>query len=240
MQKNPMRVINHKIETQFTDYHLGKIRELEYLGFVKENNFGIYEIITTKGFYHVYFTIYNDTIKINGIKELLTNKTIKWSRKLPTIYEKLSAPILQLFINESKYGENIQTIIKNKDKDNIYEIEYKNNTKYLFEIKYYKVYKIYEITNNEKTLKYTCETLIEFPKDFQKIINKNIDIYKNVETILAYEVTDNKIEYTFENFCGNKYKIIKYNDKSFDIQKSDDNISDEKMNEKWQIYNNKK
>ena len=62
----------------------------------------------------------------------------------------------------------------------------------------------------------------------------------NVEKIDAYIVTTDKIEYTFKNFCGNYYKIIKYNDGSFDIQQSDDNISNSKMEEQWQIYKKNK
>lgn len=240
MTTNPTRMLDHKLLTELKSYKLGTTREIEYLGLMTDD-FGIYEVITTNGFYHIYFSVSNNEIQIDGIKELLNNKTIKWNSLLPSEYKDIPAPILSLFINEKEYSQNISNI-ETTDL-NRYVITYKDNTKYLFDIKYYKVYQIFDITNNINELKYTCKTLITFKNDFQKIINKNMNIYKNVEKIISYEVTDDKIEYTFENFCNNSYKIIKYNDGSYDIQKSDKNISNDKMEKQWKEYqknNNKK
>lgn len=234
MIKNPMRVADNKLLKELDAYNLGTTREVEYLGLMTDD-FGIYEVITTKGFYNVYISLNKNNIEIEGIKEILKNKTLKWNTSLPTEYKDIPASILSLFINQRSYGENIKNIEK-IDEDQ-YKITYTDNNYYIFNISYYKVYQIYD-QNNE--LKYTCKTLIEFKDDFQKIIDENIDLFKNVEKIDAYIVTTDKIEYTFENFCGNYYKIIKYNDGSFDIQQSDDNISNSKMEEQWQTYKKNK
>ena len=63
-----------------------------------------------------------------------------------------------------------------------------------------------------------------------------MNLYKNVEEIVAYEVTNDEISYTFKNFCGNYYKIIKYNDNSFVIQGADTNISDSELEKQWNQY----
>ena len=230
---NPTRVVDNKVQEELKDYNIGKTRELEYLG--KISKCGIYDVITTKGYYHVYVSATNDKeIKIEGIKEILKNTTLKWSKNLPQSYKNLPAPIIALFIEEKEYEKTVKNI-ECTDLDQ-YLITYKDGTKYLFDIRYYKVYKIYEITNNKSELKYTCKTLIKFKKDFQDIINRNMKIYKNVKKINALEITQDTITYTFENFCGNSYRIIKYNDEKFDIQQSDDNISNTEMEKQWKQY----
>lgn len=237
MYAYPMRVVDNKMLTAMDNYDIGECREIEYLGKMT-NDIGIYEIITTNGFYHVYFSQKNKQINVEGIKELLNDETIKWSKNLPQKYKNFPTAILELFIDKKEYSKNIKNI-EHSDVDE-YIITYKDNSKYRFDIKYYKVYQIYDITNNHEDLKYTCKTLITFKDDFQKIINKNMNLYKNVKKIVSYEVTEDKIEYTFENFCGNLYKIIKYNDDSYDIQQSDTNISKKQMEQKWKLYQEKK
>ena len=237
MIKNPMRVADNKLLKEVKEYNLGDTRELQYLGAMSDD-FGIYEWITTKGYYHIYISIENkNDIKIEGIKELLSNKTVKWSKSLPKEYKNIPAPILRLFIDERNYGKDIESI--NMSDYNQYLITYKDNSIYEFDIQYYKVYQIYDVTNDNQELLYTCKTLITFFDDFQKVIDNNMKIYKNVKTINALEITETKIEYTFENFCGNSYKIVKNNDGSYNIKESANNISNKKMEEKWKTYQKK-
>lgn len=229
----PMRVVDNKLTAELEYYKLGTIREIEYVGAMTDD-FGIYEVITTTGFYNVYFSTQNNEIQIEGIKELVNNKTLTWTDNLPKEYKDIPAPILQLFIDEKNYEKNIDEI--EKEAADEYIITYKDKTKYEFVINYYKVYQIYDITTDRSELKYTCKTLIKFKKDFQKNIDKKMNLYKNVEEIVAYEVTNDEISYTFKNFCGNYYKIIKYNDNSFVIQGADTNISDSELEKQWNQY----
>jgi len=232
---NPTGVLDTKVQEELEEKDIGNIREITYLGMI-DDKIGAYEIITTKGFYNIYISSSdNKTIQFEGIKDVINDETLDSSKSFSEIYQKLNPETLAFFIEKPEYNKDIKEI---EHRDNYDMITYKDGTILRFVNEYYIVSKVYEIQNGEELI-YNRDVLIEFRKDFRRVLNKNDNIFKDIKEVNAYVVNENEIYYIFTNFCDNQYKIIKYNNGYYDLLQPDNNVSKEEVDKLWKEYKKK-
>lgn len=214
----PNRVIDSKMQRAIEKYEdIGTLRSYTKQGNL-DNDFFIYNVVTTKGEYDIYFSG-DGKLKIEGINQLSPKREMVYiSDNIPKEYENIYAEIIRFFNEEDivkKYGtikgyedskmENHQVIITDKGK-------------YSINVEYGQVVAVFDI-NEDGTLEKSMQrnAKITLPDDISKMLSKNEKTIGSLKEVYAYKITNQTIEYYFINDKNTHYKVVKYLDDRVEI-----------------------
>ena len=246
MVMNPNFVTNTNLKTTMEKLDYGDVRDVEHLGIY--NDLHVSEVITTKGFYAVYYDYSdNNDLFINTIIELHTEIkddivyngfVVKYkSEKSDELLSQINPAAIKFLIKNSDYG-NIEAVIESSDGTQVFQT---SKGQYKFKYHYYDTVNIKKLNNNgEWEDVMNRDYVIEMKDEFKQVLNKKdvIPFYYEIKTITSYGINEKEIYYTFENFCGNQYRVVKHNDGRITLEHSSniDPVAQEDLAEAWENY----
>lgn len=218
----PNRILDYKISKAVEDYEdIGSVRAYSKQSNLN-NSFIVYNVITTKGEYDIYFSG-DGKLTIEGINQISPEKQMIYkSKNIPNELNNVYAEIIRFFNEKNSANEYGKIIGCTKDKLENHQIIITDKGKYAMSVKYGQVSSIFKINNNGEREKIVQRyPQINMPQDVIKSINKNKKTIGDIKEVYEYNITNDSIEYLFTNKENIHYKIIKYNDGSMKIFKGD-------------------
>lgn len=214
----PNRVIDSKMQKAIEKYaDIGTLRSYTKQGNL-DDNFFIYNVVTTTGEYDIYFSG-DGKLVIEGINQLSPKREMVYkSNNIPKEYENIYPEIIRFFNEEDivkKYG-NIKGY-EDSEMEN-HQIIITDKGKYSINVEYGQVVALFNINEDgelEKSMQRNAK--ITLPDDISKILSKNEKTIGAIKEVYAYKVTDQTIEYYFLNEKHTHYKVVKYLDGKIEI-----------------------
>lgn len=242
---HPTTAVDETLSIQMKNMGYGKIRDVTYIG--KYDTYLSSEVITSTGYYYVYYHINDESkLEIDAILELVSemNSSIGFNQ-FETKYKSDNASNLLTIVNPAA----IKFIIQNSDygiieeviDDGVHEQVFQTNKGvFKFKYSYYETINIQELKNNTYVDVMNRDYVINFKEEFQKALEKEkfVKVYYEVNEIITYGITSDSIYYIFTNFCGNTYRIVKYDNGKIDIDVAVDinPVSQKDLAATWQEY----
>ena len=244
---NPTLIVDDSIEKYMSNSGYGKVREIDHLGTFDKYN--VSEVITTTGYYTVYFE-YSSTEGIDVVtiveyetelvSDVIVNgfNTIYQSENSNPLITELNPALIKFIVKHNDYG-NIQSV----DETGVgYQIVTTDKGQYTFYFKYYETISIQKWNQDADQWQDVMnrDYIVTMRPEFTDALNREdvIPKYYKIQTINQYGVNENEIYYIFTNFCGNVYRIVKFNDGRINLEIATEGnpVPQEDLAEAWEHY----
>lgn len=241
---NPTLIVDSQIEEYMTTAGYGTVREIEHIGVFDEYN--ITDVITTKGYYTIYFQ-YGEALEVKTIVSLQSDMTGSdgkndfWvdyeAEDTNKLLGELNPAVTKFISQNDNYGK-IESVLETTYGGQIIQTD---KGRYHFYYKYYSTTSIdkWDEMSNHWTPIMNRDYVVKMKPEFEKALNqkKVIPLYYQIEEVTSYGVNMNEIYYIFTNFCGNQYRVVKFNDGRICIEAAIDNpVSQDNLEEMWKSY----
>lgn len=248
---NPTYLADYSVTEYMEEHDYGTVRDAEYIG--KYQDYHMSEVITTKGFFAVYFNYdEDDNFYVDTIVEYYTQiqndliynefKSVYQSENANQLLSQINPSIIKFLTQNDGYGE-IKGLVEQYENSQVIKT---TKGKYQFKYQYYETITIRKYNPDDDSYSDVMnrDYIIKMKDDFAKALNGSeiIPMYYEIDEITAYVITANQIYYDFTNFCGNHYRIVKFNNGQMKLQRIVEEcpIPQDKLAEAWAEYQNSK
>lgn len=242
---NPTIIVDNNIENYMSDSGYGQVREVEHLGTYEEYN--VADVITTTGYYTVYFQYAKD-LEVATIVQLQSDVvgdeilsdfwTVYESENANKLIGQLNPAVTKFIIKNNDYGL-VQEVVETAIGSQIIKTE---KGKYAFYHKYYETTNVQKWNESKEIWEDVMnrDYIVAMKQEFVDALNQKnvIPMYYKIQTVNSYGINANEIYYIFTNFCGNKYRVVKFNDGRINLEVATDGnpVKQEDLAKAWESY----